>query len=107
MANLVALIPTKILFPLIFGVLPVVLTIRVKGIENLNTKEWVSFALLLLGAVMTYVLSTTTDTGAMHTTLWPLLALMGIGLLVYRQSLAERGEWDESKIQRGGASYDD
>lgn len=97
----------KVLFVAVFGLLPVFLTVYDKGIENITTKEWTSFGLLVLGSVLVYAVSVRTTSGQMQRYLWPLLSVMGLGLLIYRQVLAEQGEWDEASIKRGATSYED
>lgn len=107
MASLADLIPTKILFVFVFGVLPIILTIHEKGYKNTTTKEWASYFLILLGLGLIYATATMLDFVGMRRYLWPLLVIVALGFLLYRQVMVEAGEWDESSIQRGGASYDE
>lgn len=107
MASLVQLIPMRLLFVAVFGLLPVLLTVHDKGLDNITSKEWVSFALLIVGSVVVYAVSVQSTSIQMQRYLWPLLAVMGLGLLVYRLVLEERGEWDEGTIKRGATSYED
>lgn len=107
MANLVQLLPMRVLFVAVFGFLPVLLTIYDKGVGDITTKEWASFGLLILGSVLVYVVSVRTTSVQMQRYLWPLLAVMGLGLLIYRHVLAEREEWDEASVKRGATSYED
>jgi len=107
MATLVQLIPMRLLFVAVFGLLPILLTVRDKGIDNIALKEWVSFTLLFIGSIAVYAVSVRSTSIEMQRYLWPLLAIMGFGLLVYRLVLEERGEWDEATIKRGATSYED
>lgn len=106
MATLIELLPMKLLFVGIFGFLPVVLTVHRRGLENVTTSEWASFALLALGSVLVYAVSEITSSIQMQRLLWPLLAVMAAGLLLFRHTLVARGEFDESTVQRGGTSYE-
>ena len=105
--TLTDLIPMEPLFVFIFGFLPVIISIYDKGIENVSAKEWLSFALIAGGAVLVWVVSSMRTSVQMQTYLWPLLGVMAAGFLLYRVTLVERGEWDESTIERGGTSYED
>lgn len=106
MVNLVQLLPMRLLFVMIFGFLPPALTIYDRGVGSITTGEWISFALLAGGSVLVYVVSASSTSIQMQRYLWPLLGVMGVGLLVFRRSMIERGEFDESTIRRGGTSYE-
>lgn len=107
MATLVQLLPMELFFVLIFAVLPISLSIYEKGFGDITPVEWVSFALLAVGAVLVYVVSDMTGSVQMQRYLWPLLSIMALGLLVYRLVLMEEGKFDEDSIERGGTSYED
>lgn len=106
MANLVQLLPMKLLFVAVFGFLPAIITIYERGVEDLSANEWASFALLVLGSILVYVVSSVTTSVEMQRYLWPLLGVMAVGLLLFRRSMIDRGEFDESSIERGGTSYE-
>ncbi len=107
MASIIDLLPTELLFLVVFAVLPVFLTLRERGRENVSGKEWASYALILVGGILVYTVSSLVSSIRMQLLLWPLLVVLGLGFLLYREVLVERGEWDEESIRRGGASYDD
>ena len=107
MATLTELLPMRLLFVIVFGFLPVIVTIYDTGIENMTLMEWVSFAIVISGVVGVYVVSSMQISVQMQRFIWPLLAVMAFGLLLYRRTLEKKGEWDESSIERGGTSYDD
>lgn len=106
MASLVQLLPMKLFFVTIFGFLPALITVYERGVDDISTNEWASFALLGGGAVLVYIVSEATSSIRMQRYLWPLLGIMGAGLLLFRRSMIERGEFDESTIERGGTSYE-
>ncbi|MFB6086918.1 MAG: hypothetical protein ABEJ85_00225 [Haloarculaceae archaeon] len=107
MATLVQLLPMRLLFVGIVGFLPILLTIYDRGVDDISGVEWASFAIIALGSILVFVVSDMKSSVEMQRLLWPLLAIMGIGLLVYRTILVKRGEFEESTIERGGTSYDD
>lgn len=107
MAELTDLIPMDLLFVAIFGFLPVIVSIYDRERENISMKEWASYGLIILGSILVYVVSTVQTSVQMQRYLWPLLGVMGLGFLLYRQVLQERGEWDEESIQRGATSYEE
>lgn len=106
MASLVQLLPMKLLLVAIFGFLPGFITVYQRGIGNVTTAEWASLALLALGAVLVYGVSEISSSIQMQRYLWPLLAIMGAGLLLFRRSLIARDGFDESTVERGGTSYE-
>lgn len=107
MASLVQLLPMRWLFVVVFGIFPIVLTIYDRGVDEISGLEWVSFAFISGGAFLVFFVSDMMTSVQMQRYLWPLLGIMGIGLLIYRTILVKRGEFEESTIERGGTSYDD
>lgn len=106
MVNIIEVIPMKLLFVLIFGFLPVVLTIHRRGLSNVSSREWASFTLIIVGSVVVFVVSSRRTSVEMQTLLWPLLSVFAIGLLLYRKVLVESGEFTEASVERGGTDYE-
>lgn len=107
MATLTDLIPMDILFVVVFGFLPVIVSIYDTGIENITSREWASFAIIIFGALLVFGVSSVRTSVQMQRYLWPLLAILALGMLLYRRTLEDKGEWDESTIERGATSYDE
>lgn len=107
MATLTELLPMPLLFVIVFGVLPLIVTVYDTGIKNMTKTEWASFVIILTGVLAVYAVSSMQTSVEMQRFLWPLLAVVAFGLLLYRRTLEKKGEWDASDIERGGTSYDD
>jgi hypothetical protein len=107
MTTLVQLLPMRALFVVVFAIFPILLTIYDRGVGDISAKEWVSFGTITVGAILVYAVSEMMTSVQMQRYLWPLLGVMGLGLLIYRTILVERGEFQEASIERGGTSYDD
>ncbi|MBV0926287.1 hypothetical protein KTS45_18935 [Halomicroarcula limicola] len=105
MVNIIELVPMKILFVVIFSLLPIALTLREVGYENVSTTSWVGFGLLFLGVLLTYVVANTVTSVQMQTYLWPLLSISAVGLLLYRRELKHQDRFDEQSVERGGTDY--
>jgi uncharacterized membrane protein len=103
---IVDILPMRWLFVAVFGLFPIVMTIYTRGPDNISMLEWVSFGIIAIGSLLVFVVSDMNTSVEMQRLLWPLLALMGAGMLVYRIVLTRRGEFDESEIERGGTSYE-
>ena len=106
MATLVQLLPMRWLFVVIFGFLPIALAVYDRGVDNISALEWLSFAIIAVGALLVFFVSDMRTSVEMQTLLWPLLAFMAVGMLIYRTILVKRGKFDESEIDRGGTSYE-
>ncbi|MEF8800278.1 MAG: hypothetical protein V5A56_04520 [Halolamina sp.] len=107
MASLTELIPMDLLFVAIFGFLPVLVTIYDRETEAISSIEWVSYGLIIVGSILVYIVSTLRSSVEMQRYLWPLLGIMGVGFLLYRKVLIDRGDWDEASIKRGATSYEE
>lgn len=105
MVDLIEIVPMKLLFVLVFSLLPMALTIRETGYENVSRMGWVGFALLFLGVLLTYIVANSVTSNDMQIYLWPLLMISGIGLLIYRNELKRQGRFDEQSVERGGTDY--
>ncbi|WP_324761169.1 hypothetical protein [Haloarcula montana] len=105
MVDLIEIVPMKLLFVLVFSLLPMALTIRETGYENVSRMGWVGFALLFLGVLLTYIVANSVTSIDMQIYLWPLLMISGIGLLIYRNELKRQGRFDEQSVERGGTDY--
>ncbi|MBX0297419.1 hypothetical protein [Haloarcula nitratireducens] len=105
MVNIIELVPMKILFVVIFSLLPIALTLREIGYKNISTMSWVGFGLLFLGVLFTYVVANTVTSIQMQTYLWPLLSISAVGLLLYRRELKRQDRFDEQSVERGGTDY--
>jgi hypothetical protein len=106
MAAIVDILPMPLVFVVIFGLLPVMITLYQRWDEGISALEWVSFAGLTIGAVLVFAVSSQVGSIQMQRYLWPLLMIMGCGLLIYRTILIKRGEFSEEEIERGGTSYE-
>lgn len=104
MARLAEYVPMKILFVLIIGLLPIVLTVRKVGLSNITVKEWLAFAIFFGGTLSTWI--ATAQYGQSHFLIWPLLGVMAIGLTLYRAILRIRGEFDDEEVSRGATSFE-
>lgn len=106
MAAIVDILPMPLVFVAIFGLLPVMITLYQRWDEGISTAEWVSFAGLIIGAILVFAVSDQVGSIRMQRYIWPLLMIMGSGLLIYRTILVERGEFSDEEIERGGTSYE-
>lgn len=105
MANIIELVPMKLLFVAVFSLLPIALTAREKGYRNISTLSWVGFGLLFLGVLLTYLVANVVTSIEMQRYLWPLLTISAFGLLLYRRELKRQEEFDEQSVERGGTDY--
>lgn len=105
MPNIIELVPMKLLFVVIFSLLPIALTLRETGYENISTLGWIGFGLLFLGVLLTYLVANSVTSVQMQTYLWPLLGIAAAGLLLYRRELERQDEFDEQSVERGGTDY--
>lgn len=64
-----------------------------------------AFALILLGGALVFSVSKPLSSVEMQPLLWPLLVTVGLGLALYREVLVDKDDWNESTIERGGASH--
>lgn len=103
---IVDILPMRLIFVAIFGLLPVLITIHQRRSEGIRPIEWASFGVLVIGALLTFVVADRTYSVQMQRYIWPLLITMGVGLLIYRIALVERGAFSEESIERGGTSYE-
>ncbi|WP_135303775.1 hypothetical protein [Haloarcula amylovorans] len=105
MVDIIEVVPMRLLFVLVFSLLPMALTIRETGYENISAMSWVGFGLLFLGVLLTYVVANSVTSVDMQIYLWPLLMIAGIGLLIYRRELKRQDKFDEMSVERGGTDY--
>jgi hypothetical protein len=106
MVDVIEVVPMKILFVAIFSLLPIILTARELGFRKISPTSWISFILLFVGVLLTYITANTVTSIEMQRYLWPLLAVSGFGLLLYRRELKSQGEFTEQSVERGGTDYE-
>ena len=104
MARLAEYVPMRLLFVLIIGVLPILLTVRKVGFGNITSREWIAFAVYLVGTVATW--GVTAYFGQNRFLIWPVLGIMAIGLIMYRAILRNRGEFEDGEVARGATTFE-
>lgn len=104
MPRLAEYVPMGILFVLIIGLLPIVLTVRQVGLSEITKREWIAFLIFFSGTIGTWIL--TTQFGQNRFLIWPLLGVMAIGLIMYRAILRIRGEFDDDEVSRGATTFE-
>ncbi|WP_265110809.1 hypothetical protein [Halosolutus halophilus] len=101
--DILNLLPLGVLFVTAFAVLPIVNTVHEDGIENIDSRQWLAFTVIFIGAALLWVVSMVI--GRTRFNVWPPLAVMATGFLWYMKLMRDRGELHEEP-EMGGTSYE-
>lgn len=101
--DIIGLVPLRLLFVTAFAVIPAINTIYDEGFENIDTQQWLAFAVIFIGAGSLWAVSYTV--GRSRFNIWPSLIVMTIGFLWYLKLMRDRNELHEEP-EMGGTSYE-
>lgn len=101
--DILDLLPLGLLFVTAFAVLPIANTVYEEGVENIDTQQWLAFAIIIGGAALLWVVSIVI--GRTRFNVWPPIAVMTAGFLWYTKLMRDRGELHEEP-EMGGTSYE-
>lgn len=99
--DVLAIVPMELLFVFVFGLLPVINTLRNEGIQS--RYEWILMGVITGGAILTWVVSVTISRSRFN--VWLTLGVMTIGFLLYLQLMRSRDQLHEEP-EMGGTSYE-
>lgn len=99
--DVLAIVPMELLFVFVFGILPIMNTLRNEGIKD--RYEWLLVSIIAAGAILTWVVDFTI--GRSQFNIWLTLGVMTVGFLLYLQLMRSRDQLHEEP-EMGGTSYE-